>query len=105
MRDQFALVFAIIVIACASVPSNAQAGEDTYKAKCTMCHAADGSGSTPAGKSMGAIPFSSPAIVKASDAALIASTTNGKGKMPAYKSQLTPPQIADVITYIRTLQK
>jgi len=105
MRDQFALVFAIIVIACASVPSNAQAGEDTYKAKCTMCHAADGSGSTPAGKSMGAIPFSSPAIVKASDAALIASTTNGKGKMPAYKSQLSGPQIADVITYLRTLQK
>jgi len=105
MRDQFALVFAIIVIACASVPSNAQAGEDTYKAKCTMCHAADGSGSTPAGKSMGAISFSSPAIVKASDAALIASTTNGKGKMPAYKSQLSGPQIADVITYLRTLQK
>jgi cytochrome c6 len=54
---------------------------------------------------MGAIPFSSPAIVKASDAALIASTTNGKGKMPAYKSQLSGPQIADVITYLRTLQK
>jgi cytochrome c6 len=70
-----------------------------------MCHAADGSGSTPAGKSMGAIPFSSPALVKANDADLIAATTNGKGKMPAYKTQLTAPQIAGVVTYLRTLQK
>ena len=70
-----------------------------------MCHAADGSGGTPAGKSMGAIPFSSAALIKASDGDLIAATTNGKGKMPAYKSQLTAPQIADVITYIRTMQK
>jgi cytochrome c6 len=70
-----------------------------------MCHAADGSGNTPAGKSMGAIPFGSPALVKASDADLIAATTNGKAKMPAYKSQLTAPQIAAVIAYMRTLQK
>jgi mono/diheme cytochrome c family protein len=54
---------------------------------------------------MGAIPFKSAALIKASDADLIASTTNGKGKMPAYKSQLTAPQIADVIAYVRTLQK
>jgi mono/diheme cytochrome c family protein len=105
MRHQLALASTVIALACAATPSHAQAGADTYKAKCMMCHAADGSGSTPAGKSMGAIPFSSPALVKASNADLIAATTNGKGKMPAYKSQLTAPQIADVITYMRTLQK
>jgi cytochrome c6 len=70
-----------------------------------MCHSADGSGSTPAGKSMGAIPFKSATLVKASDTDLIAATTNGKGKMPAYKGKLTAPEIADVVTYIRTLQK
>jgi len=105
VRRQLALAFVVIAITCASTPSHAQAGADTYKAKCMMCHAADGSGTTPAGKSMGAIPFSAPALVKASDADLIAATANGKGKMPAYKSQLTAPQIADVITYLRTLQK
>jgi cytochrome c6 len=62
-------------------------------------------GATPAGKSMGAIPFNSAALIKASDADLIAATTNGKGKMPAYKSQLTAPQIAAVVVYLRTLQK
>jgi cytochrome c6 len=54
---------------------------------------------------MGALPFKTAALVKASDADLIAATTNGKGKMPAYKGKLTDPQIADVISYIRTLQK
>lgn len=105
MRYQLALATAAIAMICVATPSHAQAGADTYKAKCMMCHAADGSGNTPAGKSMGAIPFKSAALIKASDADLIASTTNGKGKMPAYKSQLTAPQIADVIAYVRTLQK
>jgi mono/diheme cytochrome c family protein len=90
---------------CVATPTRAQAGADTYKAKCMMCHAADGSGNTPAGKSMGAIPFKSAAVISASDADLIAATTNGKGKMPAYKAQLTAPQISNVIAYIRTLQK
>jgi mono/diheme cytochrome c family protein len=70
-----------------------------------MCHAADGSGNTPAGKSMGATSFSGAAFVKASDADLIAITTNGKGKMPAYKSQFSAAQIAAVVAYTRTLQK
>jgi cytochrome c6 len=70
-----------------------------------MCHAADGSGSTPAGKAMKALPLNSPDLIKASDADLIAATTNGKGKMPAYKTKLTAAQIKDTITYIRTLQK
>jgi mono/diheme cytochrome c family protein len=54
---------------------------------------------------MGAKPFNSPDLIKASDADLIAATKNGKGKMPAYAGKLTDPQIADVIAYIRTLQK
>ena len=83
----------------------AASGADTYTSKCQMCHAADGSGSTPAGKALKAIPFSSPDIVKESDAELIASTTNGKGKMPAFSGKLKAAQIKDVVAYIRTLQK
>jgi mono/diheme cytochrome c family protein len=105
VRNQFVLASVVVAMFCAARPSHAQAGADTYKAKCMMCHGADGTGSTPAGKAMGALPFKTAALVKASDADLIAATTNGKGKMPAYKSQLTAPQIAGVISYIRTLQK
>jgi mono/diheme cytochrome c family protein len=90
---------------CTATPSHAQAGADTYKAKCMMCHGGDGSGSTPAGKAMGAIPFKSPALLKASTADLVAATTNGKGKMPAYGNKLTARQIEAVIAYVRTLQK
>ncbi len=105
MKYQMMLSFAVVAIGCAATPAHAQSGAETYKAKCQMCHAADGTGNTPAGKAMGALSFHSAALIKASDADLIAATTNGKGKMPAYKAQLTAPQIAAVVVYLRTLQK
>jgi cytochrome c6 len=83
----------------------ASAGADTYKAKCASCHAADGSGNTPAGKAMKTPSLSSPDVIKASDDDLIAATKNGKGKMPAYNGKLTDAQIKDAVAYIRTLQK
>ncbi len=99
-------IAAIAILAATTMTSAfAQAGADTYKAKCAMCHGADGLGATPAGKAMGAKPFNSPEYVKASDAELIAATTNGKGKMPAEKGKLTDAQIKDAVSYIRTLQK
>ena len=106
MKNQIKLAFIGIMVAVTVSPVLAQSsGADTYKAKCTMCHGADGSGSTPAGKAMKVPPFSSPDLVKASDADLIAATKNGKGKMPAYSGKLTDGQIKDVVAYIRTLQK
>ena len=88
----------------ASVALHAQAsGADTYKAKCQMCHGADGMGATPAGKAMKAIPFTDPEILKKSDADLIAATTNGKGKMPPFKDLLTPDQVDHVIAYLHSL--
>jgi len=95
----------ILALSAGSVALAQGAGADTYKAKCAMCHGADGSGSTPAGKSMKAIPFTSPELVKASNADLIAATKSGKGKMPAYAGKLTDAQVAEVVGYIRTLQK
>ena len=81
------------------------AGANTYKAKCAMCHGVDGLGNTPAGKAMKAASFSSADAIKMSDADLIKITTDGKGKMPAQKGVLSDDQIKDVIAYIRTLQK
>jgi mono/diheme cytochrome c family protein len=87
-------------------PAYAQnAGADTYKAKCLMCHGADGMGQTPAGKSLKSASFKDPAIVKLSDADMIAAVTKGKNKMPAYAGKLTDAQIKAAVAYIRTLQK
>jgi mono/diheme cytochrome c family protein len=70
-----------------------------------MCHAADGTGNTPAGKAMKVPPLDSPDILKMSDAELITVTKNGKGKMPSYAGKITDGQIKDVVAYIRTFQK
>src|SRR5580693_5573007 len=93
-------------ISLASVALHAQAsGADTYKAKCQMCHGADGLGSTPAGKAMKARPFNAPDVLKESDTDLMAVIKNGKNKMPAFTGKLTDAQITDVVAYIHTLQK
>ena len=94
------------IAASIATPAFAQsAGADTYKAKCAMCHGADGLGATPAGKSLKAASFKDPAIVKAPDAQLIATVKSGKNKMPAYAGKLTDDQIKAAVAYIRTLEK
>lgn len=98
-------VMTLLGLSLAAPAMAQQAGEATYKAKCAMCHGADGAGNTPVGKNMKVRSFKSAEDVKASDAELIKETTNGVGKMPAYKGRLTDAQIKDVVAYIRTLQK
>jgi len=80
-------------------------GASDYKAKCASCHAADGSGDTPAGKMMKVVDLRSAEVQKMTDAQQIDATTNGKGKMPAYKDKLSADQIKAVVAYIRTLAK
>lgn len=94
-----------LVAVCPFVAQAQSKGADTYKGKCQMCHAADGTGNTPAGKAMKTVSLLDPAIVSKSDADLVATTKKGKGKMPEYGSKLSDDQIKDAITYIRTLQK
>ncbi len=87
-------------------PAFAQnAGADIYKAKCAMCHGADGLGATPAGKNLKAVSFKDPAIVKATDAQLISAVKNGKGNMKPNTGKLTDDQIKAAVAHIRTLQK
>jgi cytochrome c6 len=95
-----------LVVFFASVTSLAQSsGADLYKAKCQMCHGADGLGNTPAGKAMKARPFNAPDVLKESDTDLTAVIKNGKNKMPAFTGKLTGAQITDVVAHIHTLQK
>ena len=77
-------------------------GADTYKGKCQMCHAADGTASGPAGKSLNVPSFKAS---KQTEAEMIAETKAGKAKMPAFAGKLTDAQIKDVVAYVKTLQK
>ncbi|HME35678.1 MAG TPA: cytochrome c [Candidatus Sulfotelmatobacter sp.] len=81
----------------------ADTAQDTYKAKCQMCHGANGE-PTGVGKSMGAKAFSDPDVVKMSDTELASITSNGKNKMPAYKDKLSADQINDLAKYVRGLK-
>jgi cytochrome c6 len=79
--------------------------EKIYKTNCVLCHAPDGSGSSPSGKALKAQDLRSDVVQKKSDAELTASITTGKGKMPAFGKKLKPDQIAQLVAYIRALPK
>ena len=91
---------AVGMIAVCSSPALAQDAAATYKAKCAMCHGADGKG----GK-MGTRDFASPDVQKETDAQLTDIITKGKGKMPAYDGKLKDTEIKDLVTYVRSLAK
>lgn len=98
-----ALAGALLVGACVlGFPAKADvaAAEATFKAKCAMCHGADGKGK----EAMKTRDLSSADVQKQSDAELSAIITNGKGKMPPYKS-MTPEQVKDMVAFLRSLKK
>ena len=85
-----------------SAPAKADtaAGEAMFKAKCAGCHGADGKGK----EVMKTTDMAAADVQKMSDADLSGIISNGKGKMPAYKT-LTPEQVKDLVSYIRSLKK
>ena len=107
MKNRFGNAAIILLATCLAAPVFAQSpGASAYnKYKCGNCHGADGLAATGMGKAMKVLSFKDPAMIKATDAQFIASTTKGKGKMPAYSTKMTAAEIKDVVSYIRTLQK
>jgi mono/diheme cytochrome c family protein len=53
---------------------------------------------------MGVKPLNTPATAGKSDAALIAIVSKGEGKMPAFAGKLTDPEIAAVVTHVKSLK-
>lgn len=88
------------VIAVCSSSAVAQDAAATYKAKCAMCHGADGKG----GK-MGTRDFASPEVKAETDARLEELVAKGKGKMPSYAGKLKDTEIKDLVAYIHSLAK
>ena len=92
------------VLALGAAGSRADDVAALYKAKCAVCHGADGKGDTPAGKKLGVKDFHSPEVAKLTDDELFDITKKGKDKMPAYDKKLTDDQIKDLTKYIRSLK-
>ncbi len=102
---QYAFLLWLTAFASTSGTRAQSATADLYKAKCASCHAADGSGDTPAGKKLGAHDFRSAEVQKQTDAQLTEVIKKGKNKMPAYEKTLKEAQVKELVAYIRTLAK
>jgi mono/diheme cytochrome c family protein len=90
----------LTVFLAAATSAFADDGKGLYDTKCAMCHGKDGVAKPP-GK--GSRDFNDPAYQAASSVDDIVSiTANGKGKMPAYRSKLTPEQIRAIAAYVKT---
>ena len=97
----------LVLIACIVLASTGLAAADgaaTFKAKCAMCHGADGSASSGMGKSMGLKPLGSPEVQKMSDADMTTLISAGKGKMPGFKGKLSDEEIGAVVKFVKTLK-
>jgi len=100
-----ASVLVLAVTMVFSVYSFADAGADTFKAKCAACHGATGAGDTTMGKNLKIRDLGAADVQKQSDDELTTIIAKGKGKMPAYDGKLTKEQVSDVVKFIRSLKK
>jgi len=103
-RMSLVTLLVVGVIALCSTSAVAQDAAGTYKAKCAMCHGADGKGS-PIGLKMGAHDLTSADVQKETDAQLTETITKGKNKMPAYEGKLKDTEIKDLVAFLRSLAK
>ena|SRR5581483_323342 len=78
------------------------AGADDYKAKCAMCHGADGKGQMA--QKMGSKALTDPAVQGMSTADIAKIISDGKGKMSGFKGKLTDAQIQEVAAFVKTLK-
>ena len=79
---------------------HAQDGAAIYASTCARCHGADGRAQTPKGKQTGATDFTS-AKWQPNEARGIRTITNGRGKMPSFKSTLSAEEIRAAWNYVR----
>ena len=103
MTDRSRILTLAILAVSMATPAFAQSGgEATYKAKCAMCHGADGLTTSGMAKAMKVPSVKSEDFTKLSEADMVTTTENGKGKMPAYKGKLSDAQIDALIAYLHT---
>jgi cytochrome c6 len=76
-------------------------GKVLYDTKCAQCHGKDGVAKPPGKESKN---FNDPAFQSAwTEDAIATITSEGKGKMPGYRSKLSPEQIRAVAAHVKTL--
>jgi len=101
LRDLVTTILTLILS-----PSWLVAQSDTaslFKSKCALCHAEDGSGSSPSGRALKARDLRSPETQAKPDTEIAEVIAKGRNKMPPFAQQLKPDQIQQLVAYIRRL--
>jgi len=84
--------------------SQLQRGREVYTANCRRCHGEDGAGHTRLAETVEPPDMTDPAWQRGrSTSRMIASVTNGRGQMPAFRKRLSRQEIAAAVAYVRTL--
>lgn len=110
MKVNYAVVLAVILIATGTAlatprPSEKTEAKTIYTQHCAMCHGQDGKGETPIGKKFQIPDLHSSAVQTKTDAELTQIIDNGKQKMPAFKTQLKPEQVKDLVAFVKAMGK
>ena len=93
------------LFAAESAAKEKKEGKEIFAKHCQGCHGKEGAADTAMAKNMKIRSMHSEEVQKQSKEELIKITTDGKGKMPAFKSKLSKDQIDDVVDYIKSLKK
>ena len=107
MRNLHAITLAATILLPLTITLPAAAGVDAkavYDAKCARCHGPDGSGDTKPGKKLNVRDLRKAEAQKLTDAEMIDVVTNGKEKMPEFKTKLTKEEISALVKFVRTLK-
>jgi cbb3-type cytochrome c oxidase subunit III len=90
------ILFAVLAVSLAGAALAAD-GSAIYAAKCVACHGKDGKG-TAVGQKMGAHDLTA---LKEGETEIVATITNGDGKMPAFKQKLSTEEIQAVAKFVK----
>lgn len=89
-------------------PSYAAPAAENWDTHCTKCHGEDGKGQTKAGKKLQLKDYTDAKVQAEMKDEEMTKVINegvfdkgGKEKMKAYKGELTPEEIADLVAYVR----
>jgi cytochrome c6 len=88
------------LVAGAQTAANADSAGESYKKNCSMCHAADGSGTT-IGKRLHTPDLRSKEVQEKTSTVLAQSIISGKNNMPAFGTKLGSDEIQSLVEYIR----
>jgi mono/diheme cytochrome c family protein len=99
------LVTLILLAPLLSVFTFADGASETYKVKCSACHAVSGAGDTMIGKNLKLRPLASAEVQNQTDEELFSIISKGKQKMPSFDKKLSRDEIHGLVRHIRSFKK